>query len=170
MKRARAVSIGLRKCRRYGQNSFMRDTSLRRLASLLALIACVTGCSSFERQWKRAASAPADGIAGRWIGRWHSDANGHNDQLRCIITPSTNGTYSARYHARYTKWALRFTFGYTVPLKVGNRDGRFEFTGESNLGWYAGGVYRYKGSATATNFTSTYDSKYDHGTFEMGRP
>jgi hypothetical protein len=34
----------------------------------------------------------------------------------------------------------------------------------------AGGVYTYEGSASATNFTSTYNSKYDHGVFQMRRP
>jgi len=148
----------------------MQSSSFAQCTALLLMAACLSGCSTFERDWKRAASAPTGGIAGRWIGRWQSDVNGHNDQLRCLVTPSTNGTYSARYHARYTKWFLRFTFGYTVPLSVATHDGRFEFTGESNLGWYAGGVYRYNGSATATNFTSRYDSKYDRGTFEMKRP
>ena len=34
----------------------------------------------------------------------------------------------------------------------------------------AGGLYTYKGRATATNFFSTYSCKYDHGIFEMTRP
>lgn len=148
----------------------MRDKLPTRLALLLTVVLCVTGCSTFERDWKRASSEPASGMTGRWIGRWHSDVNGHNDQLRCIVTPSTNGMYSARFHARYTRWFLRFTFGYTAQLRVESQDGQYQFAGDSNLGWYAGGVYRYRGSASATNFTSTYDSKYDRGTFLMHRP
>lgn len=150
--------------------SLMRDRTLPRLAFLLAVIAFVTGCSTFDRDWKRAATAPAPGMSGRWTGHWHSDVNGHNDELRCIITPLADGHLSARYHARYKRGIFRFSFGYTVPLVVTNFNGRYDFSGESNLGWYAGGIYRYRGSASATNFTSAYDSKYDRGTFEMHRP
>lgn len=128
------------------------------------------GCSTFERDWQRATVPPADQLSGRWTGTWRSDVNGHHDELRCLITPLTNNVYSARYHAKYTRGILRFTFGYTVSLAVTNRDGTFTFSGESNLGWYAGGIYRYEGNASATNFFSTYDSKYDRGTFQMRRP
>jgi len=46
----------------------------------------------------------------------------------------------------------------------------WQFQGDENLGWLAGGVYHYEGRVSPTNFHSTYRSKYDHGTFEMGRP
>ena len=140
------------------------------IASVLALALFACGCSTFNRDWKKAATiAPASDLAGRWTGTWRSAANGHTDQLRCLMTPLTNDVVSARYQAKYRKGILRFTFSYTVPLSVTNAGERFEFEGESNLGWYAGGVYRYRGSATGTNFFSNYDSKYDRGTFEMQR-
>lgn len=82
----------------------------------------------------------------------------------------TNGLYSARFHAKYRKGILRFTFGYTVPLTVREKEDAFQFEGESNLGWYAGGIYRYEGTVTGTNFFATYDSKYDRGIFRMTRP
>ena len=58
------------------------------------------GCSSFDRDWKQAASQEFEGMEGRWIGRWHSDYNQHNGVLRCLLmkapishdsTPNTNG-------------------------------------------------------------------------------
>lgn len=110
---------------------------------------------------------PAEDILGRWEGHWHSDVNGHNDVLRCIITQQAPGTYQARYHAKYRKV---LTFGYTVILEAQKKDGALEFKGEANLGWFAGGKYTYEGRATSTNFFSTYQSKYDHGAFEMARP
>lgn len=140
--------------------------------AVLTLALCLCGCSSFNRDWKAAgASQPTQGIAGRWEGRWHSDANGHNDRLRCLLTPSTNGFYAARFHAEY-KRLFRFKFSYTVSLLVtnGSTPDTFEFKGSENLGWYAGGVYTYTGTASATNFHSTYNSKYDHGTFQLTRP
>jgi hypothetical protein len=148
----------------------MRKLITLRLAGLFLGVMMTIGCSTFERDWQRTTALPSDKLAGPWIGTWRSNVNGHNDELRCLVTPLTNNVYSARYHAKYRRGILRFTFGYTVPLSVTNREGTFTFSGESNLGWYAGGVYRYQGTATATNFFSTYDSKYDRGTFQMRRP
>jgi len=134
---------------------------------VLALLVC--GCSSFNREWKRAGKQPApiDSIIGRWEGHWLSDVNAHTGKLRCIITHQTNDLYAARFRATYMK-ILRFS--YTVPLTVNASNDVWHFHGEEDLGALAGGMYRYDGSATATNFHSTYDSKYDRGIFEMRRP
>lgn len=130
-----------------------------------------TGCSSFNREWKRSALAPAptNDIAGQWSGRWLSHANGHNGELRCIMTPHGETQYSARFHAKYRK-LITLSATYTVPLTVVQTNGRFSFQGSADLGWLSGGVYTYYGSATATNFESSYSSKADHGVFEMTRP
>ncbi len=96
-----------------------------------------------------------------------SDVNAHTGLLRCIITGETNGACEARFRATYLK-VLRYS--YTVTLKVEQRGDVWIFSGEEDLGAMAGGIYRYQGTATATNFHSTYDSKYDQGLFEMRRP
>ncbi len=134
--------------------------------ALLALITC--GCSSFNREWRQAEKTPValGSLAGRWEGHWLSDVNGHNGNLRCLITRSNEHEYAARFRATYWR-VLRFS--YTVPLQVEPHDGGWRLRGEADLGRTAGGVYRYAGTATPTNFHSTYDSKYDHGIFEMKR-
>jgi hypothetical protein len=144
------------------------------IAAFCALLTFWTGgCSSFERAWQAAEPSPFDtnSMAGRWEGTWRSEVNGHHDRLRCLMTPSTNGVYAARFHAHY-KRGIRFTYSYTVPLTVTNGPSpdTFQFHGAASLGWYAGGTYSYAGVASPTNFFSTYESKYDHGTFEMTRP
>jgi hypothetical protein len=138
---------------------------------LLVAVGVISGCSTFNRDWKRMAQTPSpnQGIEGRWQGKWKSDATGHTDQLRCIVSKKEDNIYLARFHAKY-KLLFRLSFGYTVPLKVEPRDGRYDFEGQANLHWYAGGIYYYKGTATPTNFHSTYRSKSDHGTFDMTRP
>ena len=127
------------------------------------------GCSSFNRDWKQAAvqTPPADDFSGRWEGSWQSEANGHNGELRCLVTKVNDSTYDARYRAKYKKI---LSFGYTVPLRVQKVGETYKFSGEADLGKLAGGVYRYDGIASPTNFTSTYASKYDHGYFRMARP
>lgn len=147
----------------------------RTLRTLLAavILAASTGCSSFHTAWKTASELPpaldADTIEGRWEGRWESDRNHHNGRLRCIVTRQTNGLYSARFHANY-RILFNLRFGYTAILDVTREDRRNRFSGEADLGWYAGGIYRYEGQATATHFVSTYSCKHDHGTFRMTRP
>lgn len=129
----------------------------------------LAGCSSFNREWKAAMRQPIpqNELAGPWEGHWVSDANGHNDRLRCVITEESTNRYKADFHANYKKV---FHFGYAVPLEVRRNGETFEFSGEADLGKLAGGVYTYEGSATGTNFFSKYHSKYDHGKFEMSRP
>src|SRR3954447_9155869 len=139
----------------------------RRILTATLLSACLftTGCSTFNRDWKRAAVAN-DGLTGRWEGTWKSDVNGHTDRLRCLMT-RTNEQYLARFHANYLKI---FVFTYSVPLQVQEQAGTFSFSGHANLGYWAGGEYQYKGTATATNFHSVYTAKADHGVFDMTRP
>jgi hypothetical protein len=142
---------------------------------VIPLLLGVTGCSSFNHEWKKAATQPvkAHDIAGRWEGRWHSDANGHNDRLRAIITAVSTNHYDVKFHAAYQHWMTLFLtvhFGYTVRMEAQNESGGLKFLGSEDLGFLAGGIYTYEGRADGTNFFSTYKSKYDWGTFEMKRP
>lgn len=56
-----------------------------------------------------------------------------------------------------------------MPLAVQRSNAVATFTGEANLGKLAGGVYKYAGAITGTNFQSTYESAYDQGQFRMTR-
>ena len=141
----------------------------RALALVLVLPLLALGCSSFHREWKVAASTPppARGITGRWQGTWLSHSNAHTDKLRCLITKQTDELYEARFHAKYQKI---LSFGYTVILHAKRTEDAFQFDGDADLGWFAGGAYHYEGKATPTNFFSTYRCKGDHGVFQMTRP
>jgi len=132
------------------------------------LCVALCGCTTFNHEWNAAgAHPPAPDLRGRWQGVWVSDVNGHTDELRCVIEPKADGTYRARFHAKYRKV---LSFGYTVVLTVQPQGNGFAFRGDANLGWYAGGLYHYEGRADATNFVATYSCKYDHGTFRLARP
>jgi len=144
-----------------------------RTFTVLALLVVATllggGCTSFNRDWQIAANHPVQvsEVQGPWQGFWRSDANGHTGRLRCLVTKSGDGIYRARFHANYSKV---LSFGYTVKLKTESVGDSFNFRGQANLGWLAGGVYYYEGHADQTNFFSNYSNKYDHGTFQMTRP
>lgn len=135
----------------------------------LTALVVLSGCSTFNRDWKAAATnpTPANSIAGRWEGKWLSDHNGHSGRLRALIRPLDNGQYEARYHAKY---GGIFSFGMEAKLDVKPAAaGQWQFSGAEDLGG-AYGVYRYAGKASATNFLSTYKASFDHGTFQMTRP
>ena len=144
------------------------------LSGLAALMLC--GCSAFNYEWRQATRkpVPVNDITGRWEGHWKSQATGHNDRLRALISQVDTNQYDVKFHAAYKsetiKW-ITIHFGYTVRMETKrSTNGVVEFHGSENLGALAGGVYTYDGSADATNFFSTYKSKYDRGTFEMTRP
>ena len=146
--------------------------SSRRLAMVAVLFLACAGCSRFEKDWRAAAALDSTGtnsLAGRWQGTWKSDVNGHTDELRCLITPIDAGRFTARYHARYRRGLFRFTFQYTVSLAARETPAGWNFSGEADLGWLAGGMYRYAGTASGNRFHSTYDSRYDRGRFELER-
>ena len=134
----------------------------------LAALLVLSGCSTFNRDWKAAVAkpTPADSIEGRWEGQWLSDHNGHHGKLRALIRKLDSGQYETRFHAKY---AGVLSFGMQSKLDVKPAGGLWQFSGEENLG-KPYGVYRYEGKASATNFFSTYKASFDHGTFQMTRP
>ena len=136
---------------------------------LVASMALMVGCSSFNRDWDALADASdsTDDIVGRWDGTWTSEQTGHSGRLRCIVTRIDEQHYDARFHAVY---GAIFTFGYDVPLEVKPDEGGVSFRGSADLGFMAGGEYRYRGEATPTDFKATYHAESDHGTFAMKRP
>ena len=140
-----------------------------RTLALLVLVTFLCGCSSFNHDWEIASRQPVQPtqLEGPWQGSWRSDANGHSGKLRCVVTKKTEDTYRARFHARYGKV---LSFGYTVTLRAQPQGPSWNFQGQANLGFLAGGVYYYEGHSDGTNFFSKYSNKYDHGTFEMKRP
>ena len=148
-----------------------------RLQSFRGLSACwillfalaLSGCSTFNREWKAAARTPLPltDIQGRWDGTWLSDVNGHTGRLRCLLSKAEDRHFQARFKATYWK-ILRYS--YTADLLFEPADGSFKLSGDTDLGWWAGGLYHYEGSVSSTNFFATYKNKYDHGTFRMSRP
>lgn len=139
--------------------------ALRRSIPTLAL-AFLCGCSSFNRDWKKASATPAD-IQGRWEGTWTSASNDHSDKLRCLIEKISEDKYRARFDSTYEKI---IHFKSNVLLSGIKTNHIFYFNGEAKLPWWAGGIYFYQGKVNPTNFVSTYRCKYDYGKFQMGRP
>jgi hypothetical protein len=135
------------------------------LLSLLAV--ALSGCSTFDGEWRRAATAPAsDPFSGQWEGRWTSGKHkGAGGRLRAVVTPADSRSYRTHFKADW----LAFSSAYVVTLQAQRRGERLHFQGEHDLGKLFGGIYRYEGEATPLAFRSSYNSSYDHGTFAMSR-
>ena len=146
----------------------------------LLLVVFLQGCSSFNRDWEVQGaqsemalqetlveqSVSTEGLEGHWEGTWRSEDNGHEGGLRCIITRNEEDTLIARYHATY---GMFFTFEYKMPMEVVKEKEFYLFSAETDLGWLAGGLYKYEGTVIGDDFASTYKCKRDHGIFEMKR-
>jgi uncharacterized protein (DUF608 family) len=117
-----------------------------------------------------AAPAPAppktDFLAGQWAGTWSSTTNGMGDGLRCTVTKSEDGKYTAAFEAIFGKF---FTHKSTVTLNVEVDGTIWRFRGQEDLGLLSGGVYTYEGHSDGQEFYSTYDSALDKGVFRMKR-
>jgi hypothetical protein len=136
---------------------------------LSPFVAMAASTARFNRYWQQASleADPADDMAGRWDGYWFSHAHGHHGALRCVVTRLQERQYSAKFHAQF--WGV-FRLGRTVLLETYDKEDRFEFKGETPVGWYVGGKFEYSGHATPSRFYSTYSSCCDHGHFELTRP
>lgn len=141
---------------------------MRILCGLLAtaFVLGALGCG-FDSEWRALEGADTPGITGRWIGRWESKVNGHNGDLRAIVTPAENGEYDVWYKAT---WGKVLSGDFRVTMLPEPAADRVNFTGAKDLGQLMGGLYQYRGWANEQAFYSTYTSEDDQGTFQMQRP
>jgi hypothetical protein len=143
---------------------------LARFITTFVALLILTGCSTFERDWRHAvlqAPAKPGNPAGPWQGTWVSEKNGHTGDLRCLVTQKSAKEYEYRFKATYWK---TFRFSYTANLPTQCTGDSCTFKGSENLGFLAGGAYNYEGQISNRTFHATYSCKYDHGTFLLSRP
>ena len=129
----------------------------------VALLA--TGCTSFEKEWKetRLQPTPKDNLTGAWTGTWQNTNNAHSGALRAVVTQVDATTYAARFHAVWASHSGSFR-----SKLIGQRTGdEFTFVGRKRI---LGFLITTRGQANATNFFSTYESRFDNGTFTLRRP
>lgn len=125
-------------------------------------------CGEFHARWKAAAAAgAADDMNGRWEGEWVSTVTGHRGPLRCVIETVSDERWNARFQARY---ARIFRACYLADFHVARLGpDRYTFSGNTDLGWAAGGTYEYDGQGNALELTCRYRSRLDRGEFKLRR-
>jgi hypothetical protein len=122
----------------------------------------------FSRQWKEATARKdpvRDRLEGRWEGEWRSREEDEPGPLRAVIKKLEEGTYEATFRAEFFSI---FSFDSAVILKVEDVSAEvWRFSGETDLGWFAGGVFRHEGRSDGTHYTSKFVSRHFNGIFRM---
>ncbi|MCU0703642.1 MAG: hypothetical protein MUF18_06665 [Fimbriiglobus sp.] len=109
-------------------------------------------------------ASAADPIAGRWVGQWTSDANGHRGPLRAHLMATKEG-YSATFAGRF---AGVVPFVYRTPLQIVAINGEsVQLAAERRLPIF--GTFRTDAIVTPTHFEATFRSGRDSGRFILTR-
>ncbi|MCG3181116.1 MAG: hypothetical protein BIFFINMI_03490 [Phycisphaerae bacterium] len=134
---------------------------------------CRLGCEPEQTTINPAAApgvsepqAPADLMIGQWAGQWSTQSGDDSGTLQCTVRRIDESSYGAKFHATFFKV---LTHDSEVTLRVTREPGKWLFEGEKDLGLLSGGIYRYKGYVTVTEFYSTFDSKMYKGIYRMKR-
>jgi hypothetical protein len=165
-----------------------RTTPHARVAIIAFLLAgSLTGCSSFQADWDKAAAQvdieKSHPVLGRWEGIWQSKDSNHKGDLRCIITkltPEETNEINRKLESAASTipkyrfyfegvWGWDFHSTYTVVLAVTPTKQGQKLTGEHDLGWPIG-IYKSQGMFEGSQLKATYEAAGDHGVFEMKRP
>lgn len=133
------------------------------LLGLVVLLGVATGCRSFDRDWREAATLPSDGVNGRWTGTWQNTNNTHSGALRAVLRETAPGEVKARFHATWAGLSGSFRTQLT-----GRWEGEaWHFTGRKRI---AGFLITTEGTATPGEMNVRYHSLPDTGTFTLRRP
>ncbi|MDF1738096.1 MAG: hypothetical protein P1U86_02960 [Verrucomicrobiales bacterium] len=145
-------------------------TIYRILPVLAALSLC--SCMTFEQEWSQAVSAYQSGKTaspeGPWIGDWTTVTNGHEGDLRAIVSKSKSkpDEYEFRYHAT---WKKILSGSYKVSFPVRKRGSSYLVDGGKDLGLF--GDFGHKATITGNTFKATYSNDREElGEFRMTRP
>lgn len=106
----------------------------------------------------------ADPLAGRWVGYWQSDANGHRGPLRATVTPAGGG-YDVRFSGRFAK-VIPFAYRQHLAV-VGTTGDATVLAADRRLPLF--GTFRTAAVVTPTRFDAAFRSGKDGGRFALSR-
>lgn len=142
-----------------------------RSAGLLVLVLLAAGCSSYQREFRKAVAGmprPANSVNGPWVGEWRSEMNGHHGPLWCVIEPRGVDRHAFRYRAG---WGV-LQFGDYLREVATSTDASGVMCFEDSMDLPGGaGVHHVSGRVTSTGFEARYRSEAgDRGTMRLSRP
>ena len=151
-------------------------------AKIFAVVACfalfntLAMCLSAEKIMAQQASdgmVVADGsralsrsLGGSWSGGWYSQTTGHKGPLRAEVRLSNSGQFRATFTGKFFKV---IPFRYQMQLNVvSSNEEHLYLAGQKKLGPLMG-YYVYEATVTENQFSATYRTKRDRGTFVLKR-
>ena len=124
----------------------------------LGAVACCTGVCAQET----VGTSPQ----GLWQGRWKSESTGHSGPMRVTITPTSQGTYQARFAGRF---AAIIPFAYRAELiPQSTQDGQTILTSSKKLGPILGS-YQMQTQITGDVLSGGFQAAGDRGSILMRR-
>ena len=103
---------------------------------------------------------------GTWKGEWRSNSTGHRGPMRVVITPSSKGTYQARFTGRF---AAVIPFAYRAELVPTKRtDGTTVLTSSKKLGPILGS-YQMQTQVQGNALSGQFQAAGDSGSIQMQR-
>lgn len=103
---------------------------------------------------------------GTWKGEWRSNSTGHRGPMRVVITPSSKGTYQARFTGRF---AAVIPFAYRAELVPTKRtDGSTVLTSSKKLGPILGS-YQMQTQVQGNALSGQFQAAGDKGSIQMQR-
>jgi hypothetical protein len=103
---------------------------------------------------------------GEWKGRWQSQSTGHSGPMRVVISPTSRGSYQARFTGRF---AAVIPFAYRTELVPQvSSDGRTILTSSKKLGPILGS-YQMQTTVSGNVLSGDFQAAGDRGSILMQR-
>ncbi|MCE2801770.1 MAG: hypothetical protein LW724_19755 [Planctomycetaceae bacterium] len=129
---------------------------------LFAMLAFALACASpfvAQDSW-------AGNPQGEWKGRWQSQSTGHSGPMRVVISPTSRGTYQARFTGRF---AAVIPFAYRAELiPQTSFDGKTVLTSSKKLGPILGS-YQMQTEVSGNVLSGDFQAAGDRGSIMMRR-
>ncbi|MFM8571821.1 MAG: hypothetical protein ACKOAU_09515 [Pirellula sp.] len=103
---------------------------------------------------------------GVWRGKWRSESTGHSGPMRVVISPTSRGTYQARFTGRF---AAVIPFAYRAELvPQASPDGTALLSSSKKLGPILGS-YRMQTQIIGNSLSGGFQAAKDRGSIQMWR-
>lgn len=133
---------------------------MRRTGIILAVVVGWIGSCSVS------AAEPALDLSGKWEGCWQSHKNGHQGKLSATFCKVSDCQYRVRFHGTFLK-VLPFAYTETFTIMAHSAE-QVSLSAAKVLGPVLG-RFEVTATATATDFTATFQAKRDCGVFMLHR-
>gem|GEM_PF-678641 len=146
-------------------HSIMSKLSAILFYATIGLAICFCNRSSIAQEHSHGMTASGN-PQGVWKGRWQSQSTGHSGPMRVAITPTSRGTYQARFTGRF---AAIIPFAYRAELAAHTTpDGATLLSSSKKLGPILGS-YQMQTQVSGNVLSGDFQAAGDRGSIQMRR-